>query len=44
MKEYEGGYDDYLRQRPAEPAAESQIGAGVDAKKSREAAREPVGS
>ena len=24
VKEYEGGYDDYLRQRPAEPAAESR--------------------
>ena len=26
VKEYEGGYDDYLRQRPAEPASQSRRG------------------
>ena len=40
VKEYEGGYDDYLRQRPAEPAAEPRPASESSRKKSRDAARE----
>jgi ATP-binding cassette subfamily F protein uup len=39
VKEYEGGYDDYLRQRPAEPASESRPAAAASAKRSRESVR-----
>ncbi len=40
VKEYEGGYDDYLRQRPAEPAAEPRPASESSRKKSRDASRE----
>jgi ATP-binding cassette subfamily F protein uup len=40
VKEYEGGYDDYLRQRPAEPAPQSRPDPDAPRKKAPEAARE----
>ena len=40
MKEYEGGYDDYLRQRPAEPASQSRPNPDVPRKKAADAPRE----
>jgi ABC transport system ATP-binding/permease protein len=39
VKEYDGGYDDYLRQRPAEPAPEPKLAAEPTAKKPAEALR-----
>ena len=41
VKEYEGGYDDYLRQRPAEPASQSRPNPDVPRKKAADA---PVNS
>ena len=40
VKEYEGGYDDYLRQRPAEPASQSRPNPDVPRKKAADAPRE----
>ena len=40
VKEYEGGYDDYLRQRPAEPASQSRPNPDVPRKKPADAPRE----
>ena len=39
VKEYEGGYDDYLRQRPADPAPESKPSSEPSAKKPADQAR-----
>ena len=40
VKEYEGGYDDYLRQRPAEPASQSRPNPDVPRKKPADTPRE----
>ena len=40
VKEYEGGYDDYLRQRRAEPASQSRPNPDVPRKKAADAPRE----
>ncbi len=40
VKQYEGGYDDYLRKRPAEPASQSRPNPDVGRKKPAEAPRE----
>ena len=40
MKQYDGGYDDYLRQRPAEPASQSRPNPDVPKKKPADAPRE----
>ncbi len=40
VKEYDGGYDDYLRQRPAEPSPEPKAAAESSARKPAEAPRE----
>jgi ATP-binding cassette subfamily F protein uup len=42
VKEYEGGYDDYLRQRPAEPAPEAKAAAEPPSSKSAEPPRARV--
>ncbi|WP_165220808.1 ATP-binding cassette domain-containing protein [Aquisphaera insulae] len=38
VREYEGGYDDYLRQRPSDPAPESKTATEADRKKSSQVA------
>ena len=40
VKEYVGGYDDYLRRRPAEPASQSRPNSDVPKKKPADAPRE----
>ena len=40
VKEYEGGYDDHLRQRPAEPASQSRPNPDVPRKNAADAPRE----
>ena len=40
LKQYDGGYDDYLRQRPAEPASQSRPNPDVPKKKPADAPRE----
>ena len=40
VKEYEGGYDDYLSQRPAEPASQSRPNPDVPRKEAADASRE----
>ena len=42
VKEYEGGYDDYLRQRPAEPPAASRPATEIPSKKTAEPPRPRV--
>ena len=44
VKEYDGGYDDYLRQQPAEAPIEAKPAPGATARRPLSPASEPRGS